>query len=55
MGWEEVDGVYLPVDRDKRRTVVNTVMNIRVSQNNRNFFSNRGYKQCYKILSVVFR
>ena len=44
MGCEEVDGVYVSEDRNKRRAVVSTVMNLRVPQNNKNFFCNRRYK-----------
>ena len=44
LGWEEVGGVYLSEDRDKRRAVVSTVMNLQVPQDTRNFFSNRGCK-----------
>jgi len=44
MEWEEVDCDYLSEDRDKRRAVVSTVMNLRVPQNNMNDFSNRGNK-----------
>jgi hypothetical protein len=30
IGWENVDWIHLAQDRDRRRTVVNTVMNHRV-------------------------
>jgi hypothetical protein len=30
-GWEDVDWIHLPQDRDQRRALVNTLMNLWVS------------------------
>ena len=40
--WWDVDGINLARDRDKRQAVVNTVMNIWVQWNSRNFLPSRG-------------
>jgi hypothetical protein len=39
VGWECVDWIDLPQDRNKLRAVVKTVMNLRVSQNAGNLWS----------------
>jgi hypothetical protein len=39
IGWEGVDWIDLAQDRDELLAVVNTVMNIQVSQNARNFLT----------------
>jgi hypothetical protein len=38
-GWEGVDWIYLAHDRDKCRTVVDTVMNLRFPYNEGNKFT----------------
>jgi hypothetical protein len=35
-GWDELDWIHTAHDREQRRTVVNTVMNIRVPQSAEN-------------------
>jgi hypothetical protein len=39
IGWGGMDWIDLPQDRGQWRTLVNTVVNIQVSQNNGKFFS----------------
>jgi hypothetical protein len=37
IGWDGMDWINLAQDRDKWRALLNTVMNLRVPQNARNF------------------
>jgi hypothetical protein len=39
IGWDGVDWIDLAQDRDQWRTLVSTVMNLRVPQNAENFLS----------------
>jgi hypothetical protein len=39
MGWGGMDWIVLAQDRDRRRALVNTVMNVRVSRNVGKFLS----------------
>ena len=39
IGWERVDNINVPQGMNKWRTLVNTVMNIRVPQNAGNFLT----------------
>jgi hypothetical protein len=42
IGWGGVDWIDLAQDRDRWRALVKAVMNLRVSQNLRNFLNSRG-------------
>jgi hypothetical protein len=39
IGWGDMDWIYVAQDRDQWRTLVNTVMNLRVAQNFGKFLS----------------
>jgi hypothetical protein len=39
IGWEGVNRIHPPRDRDQRRAVVNTVMNLRVPKKEGNFLT----------------
>jgi hypothetical protein len=40
--WEGMDWIYLTEDRDKWQAVVSTIINLQVSQNVENFFTDIG-------------
>jgi hypothetical protein len=42
MGWEGVDWMHLAQDRDQRRALLNTEMNLRVSLKAVNFLASQG-------------